>query len=399
MRRFLRLGICLLLILSVFTGMAAVAFAKSSSEIQKEIDKLKQEAKEIDKQKADVKNELNSINEEIRSFADKKRAVDEEIVLLMQQSENIDEQIHQYNLLIAEKQSELDTLVQTQADLFERYKLRMRAIQEQGDVSYMSVLLQANSFADMLNRLVMIEEIANADQRMIAEFRQMAGEVLGAKESLAAEKTEIELKKAELEQTKAELDSRRAEADQMLTELSKDQQKMKEEYQKILDSEGDLDAIIAQREKEYTEQKKREDEEKIITEKGFMFPVALDGFVYLSSGYKMRWHPITGRYTLHNGVDLASYAGTRIFASKSGVVTTSTYSNSWGNYVVINHGDGYSTLYGHMQSRAVKVGDVVKQGQVIGYVGSTGWSTGPHLHFTIYYNGSTVNPIDYINIP
>ena len=101
-------------------------------------------------------------------------------------------------------------------------------------------------------------------------------------------------------------------------------------------------------------------------------------------------------YTWHNGVDLAAGAGTAIYATKSGTVTTALRSDIWGNYVVINHGDGFSSLYAHMQGLIVKAGDYVKQGQTIGYVGSTGLSTGPHLHFTIYYNGADVNPMSYI---
>ena len=102
------------------------------------------------------------------------------------------------------------------------------------------------------------------------------------------------------------------------------------------------------------------------------------------------------KYSWHNGVDFGAAAGTAILAAKSGTVTTAAYSGAWGYYVVINHGDGYSTLYAHQPSLSVSVGDYVTQGQTIGYVGSTGYSTGPHLHFTIYYNGSDVNPFNYI---
>ena len=103
-----------------------------------------------------------------------------------------------------------------------------------------------------------------------------------------------------------------------------------------------------------------------------------------------------GKYSWHNGVDFGAAAGTAILATKSGTVTTAAYSAAWGYYVVINHGDGYSSLYAHQPSCSVSVGDYVTQGQTIGYVGSTGWSTGPHLHFTIYYNGADVNPFNYI---
>ena len=115
-----------------------------------------------------------------------------------------------------------------------------------------------------------------------------------------------------------------------------------------------------------------------------------------TDSYGYRTHPLTGKYSWHNGVDFGAAAGTAILATKSGTVTTASYSAAWGYYVVINHGDGYSSLYAHQPSCSVSVGDYVTQGQTIGYVGSTGWSTGPHLHFTIYYNGADVNPFNYI---
>ncbi|MBR4308723.1 MAG: M23 family metallopeptidase, partial [Oscillospiraceae bacterium] len=129
----------------------------------------------------------------------------------------------------------------------------------------------------------------------------------------------------------------------------------------------------------------------------FFFPVEYCS--KLTSPYGYRVHPVTGKYTLHNGVDLAAAKGTKIYATKSGKVTTAVYNYSWGYYVVINHLDGFSSLYGHMTNFVVSEGEYVKRGQLIGYMGSTGWSTGPHLHFTIYYNGASVNPMNYISLP
>ena len=116
----------------------------------------------------------------------------------------------------------------------------------------------------------------------------------------------------------------------------------------------------------------------------------------MTSAYGNRWHPTQGYYSFHSGVDLAAGYGTSIYAAHSGVVTEAAYSSVYGYYVVINHGDGYSTLYGHMTNYCVSPGQAVSAGQTIGYIGSTGWSTGPHLHYTVYYNGSTVNPMGFI---
>ena len=128
---------------------------------------------------------------------------------------------------------------------------------------------------------------------------------------------------------------------------------------------------------------------------GFLYPLPA-GSAYVSCAYGPRTHPVTGNYSFHNGVDLAAPGGTPIYATKSGTVTTATYNSVYGYYVTINHGDGFSSLYGHMTRYVVSAGQTVTQGQVIGYVGTTGLSTGNHLHFTIFYNGSTVNPMGYI---
>ena len=120
------------------------------------------------------------------------------------------------------------------------------------------------------------------------------------------------------------------------------------------------------------------------------FTWPLPGYTNASSAYGWRTHPIFGTRKFHKGEDIPAPTGVAIVAAASGTVTTAAYSAAWGYYVVINHGDGYSSLYAHQPSCSVSVGDYVTQGQTIGYVGSTGWSTGPHLHFTIYYNGADV---------
>ena len=119
----------------------------------------------------------------------------------------------------------------------------------------------------------------------------------------------------------------------------------------------------------------------------------------MTCAYGPRTHPIYGYQSNHTGVDLGSGMNTEIYATKSGTVTASSYGEANGYYTTINHGDGYSSLYAHMVSNEVSVGDYVTQGQVIGHVGMSGWTTGAHLHFEILYNGSNVNPMNYISLP
>lgn len=404
-----------LLVLSLLAGFVVmIVNAKTSAEIQAEIDELEGQSDELEAQRSALESQIKENENKTLNIVEQKSQVDQEIELTRLEIENVTEQVHQYNLLISEKQAELDELQGRQDDLFARYKLRMRAMQERGEVSFWSVLIDAESFADMLNCRAMIEEIAKTDQRMMDEMRALASEVIAAKEDLAAQKVILEQKKAELTDAQQLLDEKRAESDRLLSELVADKIeliKLDEEYEAQLTA---LTESIAALEAEKTAALQAEwlaahppapptpdnpDPQPVYPSNGesFLFPLDRSGYVCVTSSYGYRVHPITGNYTMHNGVDLAAYEGTAIYATKSGYVTTATYNYAYGNYVTINHMDGFSSLYGHMIYSTVNEGQFVSQGEVIGYVGSTGYSTGPHLHFTIYYNGDTVNPMNYIS--
>ena len=397
MKRTFRILTALLLCVGLLGSLLLPAGALPSDEIQDELDRLKKEADDLAAEQEKIAADLSAVSEQLSDYAQLKLDLDRELELKRQEVENLEAQLHQYNLLISEKQAELDELLEQQKALTERYKLRMRAVQERGDISFWSVLLSSSSFTELLTSQAMVEEISRADLQMLSSLADMASEVLAAKEDLAEKKTELAGTREQLDAAQAALEQSRADADAMLTSLANDHEKLRAAE---LQAEAEVAALsdqIAKKEQELTEAKKKEQPQP--TEKGFLFPVATSGFACVTDPYGYRTNPITGNYQLHNGIDLAANRGTPIYASKTGTVSTAASGYGWGNYVVINHGDGYSTLYAHQDYYIVSEGDTVTQGQVIGYVGSTGNSTGPHLHFTIYYNGSTVNPAGYIAIP
>lgn len=420
MKHFFRSICAVLLALSLIACLFSSAFAVSSSDIQDELDALEKRADEIDAQKNELQAQIDANDEKTVNVVDQRAQVDHEVTLIYQQVQNLNEQLRQYNLLIAEKQAELDDLQAQQNDLLEHYKQRLRAMQEQGDISYWAVIFRANSFSEMLNRISMVEEIAKSDQRMMEEIRTLASDVLSAKETLAAEKVTVEEKKTELAAAEEELEAKRAESEKLLDELIANAELLDADMEKYDAMKNELAEEIAQKEKEYNEKveaERRAQEEANKNNNGggssggssgggttgdgsFLYPLPRSCGSWCTSPYGYRYHPISGTYTFHSGVDLAASGGTPIYASKSGTVTTAAYAQySWGNYVVINHGDGYSTLYAHMRYYAVSVGEHVNQGDVIGYVGTTGNSTGNHLHFNVYYNGSLQNPFDYVSVP
>lgn len=409
--------IALVLVATMLVGFIVmiVNAAKSSSEIQDEIDELQEKSDELATQREELENQISANRSKTLTTVEQKAQVDQQIELTRQEIENTNEQIHNYSELIAEKQAELDELKIKQDELFDRYKLRMRAMQERGEISAWAVVLQSETFADMLNCHAMIEEIAKTDQRMMDEMRALAERVLSAKDALAEEKTQLELKKAELADAEDDLSEMRAESDALLTQLISDKEKLVKECEEYEAQEAALSDQIAALEQERTAALQREWEAAHppqpddngsnseptpvpSTGESFLFPLPAGAGAVLTSPYGYRTHPITGNYTMHNGVDLAIGAGTPIYATKSGYVTTATYNYAYGYYVTINHMDGFSSLYGHMTNYIVSEGDYVERGQTIGYVGTTGYSTGNHLHFTIYYNGGTVNPMGYISL-
>lgn len=397
----IRRMVAFLLVLAALCAMLPAGSAENSSDIQDEIDRLKEEADRIEQQQKEIENQIDENDAQTLSFAEEKMRIDNDLELARQEVENLEAQIHQYNLLVAEKQAELDELTEKQNTLMQKFRLRMRSLQERGSISYWQVLFHSASFEDMLMRKTMVEEIAASDQRMLGQIRENAEQVLLAKESLTEQKAMLEEKKVEQAAAQEALEHKRAESDQAISELIASRQDLVEEQERIQDDMDALEKEIAAREEELNRQQQQNNYVPVVTEAGFLFPVSLNGYQCMTSPYGYRVHPISGVTRLHNGVDLAAVTGTPIFASKSGVVTTACigWGNGYGNHVVINHGDGYSTLYAHQSALNVYEGQIVSQGDVIGYVGSTGNSNGPHLHFTVFKNGETINPMSCISLP
>lgn len=375
--------------------------AKSSSAIQQELNALKDENKAIQAEINAIQSKYDTNASEIQGLVDQKNAVDQEISLLNAQVQNLNEQITAYSQLIADAQDELDIAQFTLNGLNEKHKLRIRAMEEEGGVSYWSVIFEANSFIDMLDRINMMQEIAASDQARLEEMRQAAALVENAQEQMQLGKAELEASNAALAESQMILEERRTASDALLRELAKKQ----DEFQAMLDEsealQDDLMRSIASKEKELKEAKYEEKLAALAAAGGApasnaTWSTPVSGYT-LTSPFGMRKHPVLGYDRMHNGIDMACAQGTPIYATRAGTVTTASYqAGGAGYYVSINHLDGFSSIYMHMTNYVVSAGQSVSQGQLIGYVGSTGISTGPHLHFGISYAGSYVNPLAYI---
>ena len=418
--------LALVMILSVLSIIAPIVSAeKSSSEIKSEIEALENEKSEIEEQIAELEGQLSDNMDEMEAIVAQKNIIDQEVFLLHEQMDNINAQITAYSALIADKQEELE---RTQAHLDElqvQNQARIRAMEKNGKMSYWSVIFKADSFSDLLDRLKMIQEIADADRRRMEEMAEVARMVVAAKDALETEKTSLLDAKEEMNETQDQLAVKRGEADSLLAQLvakGEEYEALVEEAEansmhleeQILEKEEEYDEAKEREYQAYLEQKRKEEEalrqqqqqQAAISGGTAGTPHKVEGVEWLvpisytrfSSPFGYRIHPVYGDWRFHYGVDLSAPSGTPIYATRNGVVTSATYDWSAGYYVNIDHKDGFSSRYLHMTHYVVAPGDYVYAGQVIGYCGSTGTSTGPHLHFSVYYNGTAVNPADYISI-
>lgn len=397
---------------SVLNLQPAKVEAASSSQIQNQINQLEKEQDALEKELAALKKQQSSNLSDIKGIANQKSVIEQQVGVLYAQIDVINEQIAAYALLIADKQLEVDAAQQKLLDLNKKHKERIRAMEEEGKLSYWSVLFKANSFSDFLDRLNIIEEIAAADRRRLEEMSKANAELEAAQQELVAQKQDLEKSKLELDAKQAEMKIKHDEADALLQELVA----KGEEYNKFVeeqeDAMADLENRIEDAKADLDEAKRQEYLQymstmptgggKISFDKNGTAWVVPCSYRRVSSPFGDRIHPVHGVPRFHTGVDFATPCPNKIYASRSGVVTISKYSTTAGYYVTIDHLDGYYSSYMHMCKKPdVKVGDIVSAGQVIGCIGTTGTSTGNHLHFEIFRfkaNGEKeyLNPMDYV---
>ena len=399
------------------------ASAASSSEIRKQINQLKKEKAELKDKIDDVKEQYQANENEIADIIARKNVIDQEIQLLSEQITNMNDQLSAYNLLIADKQDELDNAEGLYDQLNEENRVRVRTMEEEGELSYWEVLFKANSFSDLLDRLNMVEEIAASDNRRLKQLSDAADAVEVAQVDLQAEKAEMEETKKELDAAQEEMTAKRKEADDLLQELlskADDLEALEAEFQAM---DEEFLKEIAAKEVEYSAAKQAEWEAYMATyvppttaaagssmdkpsggtTSGGTGGTAVGGgwvrpcsYTSITSPFGYRVSPTSGASTYHQGVDLDTGTGWPVVAAKAGRVVVAGYGSAAGNYVKIDHGDGVSSIYMHLNSYCVSAGQMVSAGQNIGTTGATGVATGDHLHFGIAVNGVYVNPCSYV---
>ena len=387
-RWLIRLCSAALVALMVLPVLPDAVVLPASAVTQAEINQMKEDAAALKKQRAELQKQLKAIQADKSKALAQKALLEQQINATQAEINNIAAQITQYDQLIAQKETELAATEEKERAQYELFCKRVREMEEQGEVSYWSILFSSDDFSDLLDNAMMVEEIMDYDNQVMNELIAIREQIEADKTALETARQEQKDAKAEQEAAKAELKSQQAQVDALIAEISGQESQVKAAEAKLQAAANAADAEIRAAEKELASQIAN-----VPSESGFLWP--LPGRYNLSSLYGSRKHPVTGKANNHTGIDVPAPSGTPIQACKSGVVTTSTYNNSYGNYVVVSHSDGTSTLYAHMSRRNASKGQTVSQGQVIGYVGTTGSSTGNHLHLEIRVNGSRRDPINY----
>lgn len=391
--------LCVILVLVLLTGSIPVKAATTNASIQ-EKEKAVSEAK---KQVESLKSGLTDVKA-LRSELEKTKAnLSNYIKKLDANLVEIQDKIEEYKKLITEKEEEiketeeeLKEAEETQKAQYEAMKKRIKFLYEKGDNLYMEVVFQSAGFGEMINKADYIEMLSEYDKKKLDEYVATTEYVAACKEELEAQKVLLDEAKAAVEEEEenvsALLSDKEKEMGIVAADISNKEQAIRE-YEAQIAAEN---AEIAALEKAIAEEKARLAEESRRQYNGGMFAWPCPGYKRISDDYGNRIHPILGTQQFHNGVDMAAPYGSAILAAYDGDVVAAAYNGSMGNYVMIDHGSGLYTIYMHCSSLNVSKGQVVSKGQTIAAVGSTGRSTGNHLHFSVRKNGSYVSPWNYI---
>ena len=409
-------GALLMLFTSIF---AAPVFSVHAEETKEEVEQQKEEAQQ-------AQEEANANAEKYQKKVDKLTAavneldkqvtdISTQIVEKKQDAEDLQNEIDETQTKLAEAQVSED-------NQYEAMKKRIQYLYEEGDVAYIDALMSSASFEDSLNKSEYVDQLSTYDQKQLNKLVKTKNDIAEYQQTLKDDLADVEKVKADLETKQADLDDVISQKNAEINKYSDDVEMQKALAAEYAKQESELDDKLAElarqeQQRREEERKQREAEQQQQDNNGGSDNSGSDSdnsgsnnggsttgsgrFIWPVSGpitdyFGPRESPTAGASSNHMGIDIGCSYGVPIAAADSGVVTVAEWGESGGNYVMIDHGNGFVTMYLHNSSLAVSVGDVVSQGQTIAYAGSTGYSTGTHCHFSVFLNGSYVNPLDYL---
>ena len=383
--------LCGVLVLALCTSAATQAGAVTQSEI----DALKKEQQASQAKQEELKDQLAEAEAQQAAAQEKRQLLTQQLNAINTEIANIDAQISYYDGEIAQKEEERKEAEAREAEQYELFCQRVRMMEEQGTVSYWSILFDSSDFSDLLDRIADVDAVMAYDNEVMDQLIATRQELERLQADLESARAEEQAAKEQQEAKKAEQQAKVAEAQALLDQINADVAEVNRQLDAEDAAAANLQAEIAKKQKQLEEERKQQNVTLPPTGSGYQWPLP-SSCLTLTSAFGYRIHPISGQPHSHTGIDVSAARGTPIYAAKGGQVIMSEYGSgvnwSYGNFVVIDHGDGTTTLYAHMSSRAVSEGQMVTQGQTIGYVGNTGNSKGNHLHLEVRVNGQRVDP-------
>lgn len=395
--------LCVVVMTSLPGQSYAITYADITSDAIKDkedkISAAEDERKALEDSLAALEEKKAALEKDKKNLSNYVKELDAQLTAIEAQIEELNVQISVKEDEIGKAEKDLQAAIETENQQYEAMKRRIQFMYEQGEMNYLAMLFSAENFSDMLNKADYIEQLSAYDRQKLDEYVAITQYVRLCKSELELQKMVLDKQKEGVVVRQNEIETlivaKQATIEKYETDIASKQAAI-DEYEEDLKFQNEL---ISQLESEIMEAKK-----EILLENGIS--VSYNGekltwpcpsYTRISSPFGWRIHPTLGVNKFHNGVDMAAPKGTDILAAFSGEVVAATYNSSMGNYVMMNHGNGFYTIYMHASKLCVSPGDIIIEGEKIAEVGSTGRSTGPHLHFGVRKNGEYVNPMDYLN--
>lgn len=385
--------------------LASLAAVPAYGASKKDVDSAKGQISSIEEEKKKTEQAIKELETLKANTENYVRKLDSRLETLNAEVNRLEGDIRNKEQNIEDTTVKLADASQVEKKQYEAMKKRIKYMYEKGDSSYLDLLLQSKSMSELLNRAEYISKISEYDRDMLNQY-------IGIKDNIAKDKAQLEFEREELLTLQEQTTSKKNSVETLVNEKSAELKKVNsqigaktaqvEAYEKDIKAQEDkikqIEAEIKRQEEEARKKAEAAGQKYNTVSIGnikFIWPCPSSSRI--TSGFGDRESPTEGASSNHQAIDIGASTGSDILAAADGTVTISTYSYSAGNYIMLNHGGGVSTVYMHCSQLLVSAGETVKQGQVIAKVGSTGYSTGPHLHFGVRLNGSYVDPRKYVS--
>ena len=361
---------------------------------QEELENIEAQREVLETRRDNIEKKVSELSASHASALEQKAALDERNQITLKQIKLLMDQIDLCDTILKQKEKEVEAAKQKETEQLEKFRARVRSMEENENYSILDLLLTSSSIGEFISAMEDMQVIVESDKKLADDYIAAREEAERVRNEYLSVKNEYKEHLDVLNAEQGKLERQIAEADALIISLEEDTESAIAEYEISISSEDKMAKYLDEMSLQYAHEQDAE-LRGVYSDSQFIWPVP--SCTLLTSPYGYRIHPILDYERLHAGLDIGAKFGEEIIAADGGTVLIAEYSDSYGNFVLIDHGDRYSTAYGHMSEIAVEAGQEVKQGELIGYIGSTGWSTGPHLHFEIRLDGERIDPEEFFS--